>query len=74
MPKSHLSNNCYNLVNQLSKKLKAIWAYDKIIKDAKACKNKECERVFKKIREDDIKHAKMLQETIIKLAKENKFK
>ena len=74
MAKSNFSNNCYNLVTQLSQKLKAIWVYDKMIQDARASMNKDVEKVLIKIREDDMKHAEMLHNLIVKLAKRGKFK
>ena len=72
--KSNFSNNCYNLVTQLSQKLKAIWVYDKMIQDARAGMNKDIEEVLIKIKEDDTKHAEMLHNLIVKLAQAGKLK
>ena len=72
--KSNFSNNCYNLVTQLSQKLKAIWVYDKMIQDARASMNKDIEKALIKIKEDDMKHAEMLHSLIVRLARNGKFK
>ncbi|MBI2448854.1 hypothetical protein HYV49_01010 [Candidatus Pacearchaeota archaeon] len=72
--KSNFSNNCYNLATELSQKLKAVWIYDKMIKDARKGRDKETEEVLKKIRNDDIRHAEMLHNLIVKLAQAGKFK
>lgn len=72
--KSNFSNNCYNLVTQLSQKLKAVWVYDKMIQDARASMNKDIEEVLIKIKEDDTKHAEMLHNLIVKLARVGKLK
>tara|TARA_Y100000310_G_C20633782_1_gene790081 strand:+ start:1331 stop:1555 length:225 start_codon:yes stop_codon:yes gene_type:complete len=74
MSKGEISDNCYNLINQLTKKLQAVWAYDKLIKDARKCKDRECERLLKKIRDDDKRHVKMLQDVVAKLARKGKLK
>jgi len=74
MTKSPISDNCYNLTNQLSKKLKAIKHYDRIIKDAKKCDDEECATILKKIQADDKRHAEMLRNHIEKLTKQRKFK
>lgn len=72
--KSNFSNNCYNLATQLSQKLKAVWLYDKMIQDARAGMNKDVEKVLIKIKEDDMKHAEMLHNLIVKLSRSGKFK
>lgn len=69
-----LSNNSYNLVNQLSKKLKAVKHFGQVIKDAQKCKDKECVNLMKRIQSDDKRHAEMIRTHIEKLSKKGKFK
>lgn len=72
MAKSPVSNHAYNLANQLSKKLKAVKHYSKINNSANTCS--KCSGIIKKIKDDDAKHAKMLQAHINELGKKSKFK
>jgi len=68
------SNNSYNLANQLSKKLKAVKHYNKIIRDAQKSNDKECVSLLKNIQSDNKKHAEMLRAHIEELSKKGKFK
>ena len=51
----------YNLAKQLEKKLEFLWHVDGYIKDAEKDGNQECAKVFKQIKADEEKHAKMLK-------------
>jgi rubrerythrin len=51
----------YNIAKQLEKKLEFLWHVDGYIKDAEKEGNQECARVFKQIKADEEKHAKMLK-------------
>ncbi|MBI2107467.1 hypothetical protein HYT57_05775 [Candidatus Woesearchaeota archaeon] len=63
----------YNCTKQLSKKLSFLWNVDQYIKDAKECGHKECAEIFKKIKEDEQKHADMLKKLIIEKVKKRRF-
>jgi rubrerythrin len=51
----------YNMAKQLEKKLEFLWHVDGYIKDAEREGNLECARVFRQIKADEEKHAKMLK-------------
>jgi rubrerythrin len=59
-----LTNCQYNMAKQLEKKLEFLWHVDGYIKDAEKEGNQECVRVFKEIKADEEKHAKMLKELL----------
>lgn len=49
------------MAKQLEKKLEFLWHVDGYIKDAEKDGNQECAKVFKQIKADEEKHAKMLK-------------
>ncbi len=51
----------YNMAKQLEKKLEFLWHVDGYIKDAEKDGDQECAKVFKQIKADEEKHAKMLK-------------
>jgi rubrerythrin len=51
----------YNIAKQLEKKLEFLWHVDSYIKDAAKDGNHECLGVFKEIKSDEERHAKMLK-------------
>lgn len=62
MQSSQILTNCqYNIAKQLEKKLEFLWHVDGYIKDAEKEGNQECLRVFKEIKADEERHAKMLK-------------
>jgi rubrerythrin len=52
------------MAKQLEKKLEFLWHVDGYIKDAEKEGNQECAKVFKEIKADEEKHAKMLKELL----------
>lgn len=54
----------YNIAKQLEKKLEFLWHVDGYIKDAEKEGNLECAKVFKEIKADEEKHAKMLKDLL----------
>jgi rubrerythrin len=59
-----LSDCQYNIVKQLEKKTQFLWSVDGYIKDAEKEGNTKCAQVFRQIKEDEEKHAKMLKELL----------
>lgn len=66
MDKKIMSDCEYNCVKQLSKQLKLLWNLDGYIKDARACEDDGCVKVFEIMKEDTEKHVKMLKEILKK--------
>jgi rubrerythrin len=54
----------YNMAKQLEKKLEFLWHVDGYIEDAEKEGNQECAKVFKEIKADEEKHAKMLKDLL----------
>lgn len=59
-----MTDSQYNMAKQLEKKLEFLWHVDGYIKDAEKDGNQECARVFKQIKADEEKHAKMLKDLL----------
>lgn len=59
-----LSNCQYNIIKQLEKKTQLLWSIDGYIKDAEAEGNSKCAEVFRQIKADEERHAKMLKELL----------
>lgn len=73
--RKHCISNCeHNLIHHFARVLDDLWRYDQYIKDANKCKHKDCVAVWKKIAAIDAKQAKLLRNTIEKLAKSGKLK
>ena len=67
-----LGNEVHNLVHTLSKKLDAVWRYDKYIQDCKG--DQACSAVFQKMKEDDLRHIQMLRDEIERRCKQGMFR
>lgn len=63
-PTAILSNCQYNIVKQLEKKTQLLWSIDGYIQDAEAEGNPKCAEVFRQIKADEERHAKMLKELL----------
>lgn len=59
-----VTNTEYNLSKQLDKELEFLWHVDGYIKDAESDENKQAAEAFKKIKDDEIEHAKVLKELL----------
>jgi rubrerythrin len=64
-----LTNTEYNLSKQLDKELEFLWYVDGYVKDAESDGNKQAAEAFKKIKDDEIAHAKILRELLSKSLK-----
>jgi hypothetical protein len=68
-----LNNNCYNIVQQLSKTMRFLSRVDQYVDDADKAGDKESEKVWSAIKTDRQKHAELLRNLIINEIKNNKF-
>lgn len=59
-----LTNTEYNLSKQLDKELEFLWHVDGYIKDAESEGNKPAAEAFKKIKDEEVEHAKVLRELL----------
>ena len=73
MQKLCLTDNCYNITKQLSKKLEFLSHVDRYIQDAHQNKDEEAEKVWKTIRVDEEKHADLLRTLLISEVKNNRL-
>jgi rubrerythrin len=60
-----MSNCQYNIVKQLEKKSQLLWSIDGYIQDAEAENNSKCAEVFRQIKTDEERHAKLLKELLL---------
>lgn len=62
-PKPTILSDCqYNIIKQLEKELQFLWSVDGYIRDAEREGNSKCIEVFRQIKADEEKHAKMLKD------------
>lgn len=54
----------YNIAKQLEKKLEFTWHAEGYIKDAEREGNQKCADVFRQIKSDEERHARMLKELL----------
>jgi hypothetical protein len=54
----------YNIAKQLEKKLEFVWHAEGYIKDAEKEGNQKCAEVFREIKADEERHARMLKELL----------
>jgi len=73
MQKACLSDNCYNITKQLSKKLEFLSHVNKYIEDAHKSNDKEAETIWSTIKTDEEKHADMLHNLLLSEAKHNRL-
>lgn len=59
-----MTDSQYNIAKQLEKKLEFLWHVDGYINDAEKEGNQECAKVFKQIKADEEKHARMLKDLL----------
>ena len=73
--RKHCINDCeHNIVHHFARVLDDLWRYDQYVKDANKCGHRECAALWKKIADVDAKQAKMLRDSLEKLAKAGKLK
>ena len=68
-----LNDNCYNVVQQLSKTMRFLSHVDQYVKDANKAGDKESEKIWNTIKADRQKHAELLKNLIINEITNNKF-
>jgi len=68
-----LNNNCYNVIQQLSKTSRFLTHVDQYIADANKIGDKESEKVWNTIKSDRQKHAELLRNLVINEIKNNRF-
>jgi len=73
MQKACLSDNCYNITKQLSKKLEFLSHVNKYIEDAHKSNDKEAETIWNTIIIDEEKHADMLHTLLLSEATHNRL-
>ena len=59
-----LSDCQYNIVKQLEKELQFLWNVDRYIKDAEKEANSKAAEVFRQMKMDEEKHAKILKDLL----------
>lgn len=64
----------YNLTKQLAKKLQFLWNAEGYVKDAEKDGHPACAKLWREIARDEERHANLLRETIIDLAKAGQFR
>lgn len=73
--RKHCINNCeHNMVHHFARVLDDLWRYDQYIKDARACKHKDCEALWLEISKMDAQQAKILRAALEKSAKAGKLR
>ena len=66
--KQQILTDCqYNIAKQLEKELEFAWRADGSIKDAEKEGNQRCADVFRQIRADEERHAKLLKELLLQI-------
>ena len=73
MSEKPLGDNPYNAVHQLTKTLEFLNRVNMYIEDAQKANDTKFEEIWRVIKEDRQKHAKMLKEFLLTEMKENKF-
>ena len=73
MQKLCLTDNCYNITKQLSKKLEFLSHVNKYVEDAKNAGDTKAETTWQTIRADEERHAGMLRDLLIAEVKNNKL-
>ena len=73
MQKQCLSDNCYNITKQLSKKLEFLSHIDRYIQDANKSGDQKAEKIWKTIQSDEEKHAGLLHDLLATEIKNNRF-
>lgn len=68
-----LNDNCYNVVQQLSKTMRFLSRVDQYVNDANKAGDNESEKIWNTIRTDRQKHAELLKNLVINEIKNNKF-
>jgi hypothetical protein len=68
-----LTDNCYNIIHQLSKTLEFLSRVDRYVEDAKKAGDKESEKAWVTIKTDRLKHAELLKNIIINEIKNKQF-
>jgi len=73
MSEKPLEDNPYNFVHQLTKTLEFLNRVNTSIEDAQKANDAKSQEIWKIIKEDRQKHAKMIKEFLVTEMKENKF-
>jgi len=73
MSEKTLGDNPYNAVHQLTKTLEFLNRVNMYIEDAQKANDTKFEEIWRTIKEDRQKHAKLLKEFLLTEMKENKF-
>ena len=73
MQRPCLSDNCYNVTKQLSKKLEFLSHVSRYVEDAHKNGDEQAEKIWKTIRADEEKHADMLRDLLISEVKNNRL-
>lgn len=60
-----MSDSAYNITKQLTKELEFLWHVDGYIRDAEKEGNQECAKVFKEIKDDEVRHARKLKDLLL---------
>jgi hypothetical protein len=68
-----MNNNCYNVVQQLSKTMRFLSRVDQYVDDASKAGDKESEKIWNTIKADRQKHAELLKNLVINEIKNNRF-
>ncbi|MPZ13133.1 MAG: hypothetical protein GEU73_01685 [Chloroflexi bacterium] len=67
-----VSDPIHNLIQTLSVKLDAVWRYDKYLADCRD--DQSCGQIYRKMKDDDLEHVRMLRDEIDRHCREGSFR